>query len=384
MARGSITKRGDSWRIAVELPADETGKRRQRFETFTGSKKDADKRLTELLSLVDQQRLGISPKVTVGEYLERWLSDYASTKSPSTLHYYTTMAHRYIAPRVGNVQLGKVTPAHIVRLLASLREAPRTDGKEGKLSPSTVAGAYRTLRAALNAAVRWQLITRNPCDGAQPPRVPRSEMKCFTVEEARRFLDAAEQEGPMWAAFFAVLLQTGCRPGELRALRWEDVSLDAGTLHIQRTAQRIPGQGIVVGTTKTGSSRRPVALGTDVVALLRRQRAEQNAHRLTMGPLWANNDLVFASEVGTYLDNKQMRVAFERICERAGVPRIRLYDLRHTSASLLLAAGVHPKVVSERLGHSSVNLTLQTYSHVLPGLQRDASETLEGLLRRAT
>lgn len=381
MARGSVTKRGNSWRIAVELPPDPlTGKRRQRFESLRGAKRDADRRLRELLVLADQGRLGIASKATLAEYLEAWLRDYASTRSPKTLAIYESMVRLHVVPRLGSIRLSALTPAHFVALLTALREAPRPDGK-GTLAPATASAVYRMLRTAMNVAVKWGLLARSPMDGVEAPRVPRKEMRVFTVEQAQRFLAAAADEGLRWHAYFALALYTGARPGELRALRWVDLDLETGTMHVQRHAQRLPGKGIVVGPTKTSSGRRPIALGADLVALLRRHRAAQNEHRLSMGPLWRDHGLVFASEVGTFIEAKAARMAFERICRRAGVPVIRPYDLRHTSASLLLASGVHPKVVAERLGHANVTLTLSTYSHVLPGLQKDAAETLEAALR---
>lgn len=384
MARGSVTKRGDAWRIAVELEPDpETGKRRQRFETFHGSKKEADNRLVELLSQVNQHQIGASPKLTIAEYLDRWLTDHVSARAPKTHASYGFMARAYVVPHLGKVQLSKLTPSHVARFLSTLRDVPRSDGKEGKLSPATINATYRALHAALNTAVKWQLIPTNPVDAVETPSVPRKEMRTFTVEQAQAFLAASAEEGVKWQAFFTLWLHAGSRPGELKALKWEHLDLESGTVSIQQHAQRVRGVGKVIGQPKTSYGRRPVALGPDVVALLRRQRAEQNALRLSLGPLWQDNGLVFPSEVGSILEDKRVHHTFQRICRRAGVPLIRPYDLRHSSASLLLAAGVHPKVVAERLGHSNVNLTLSTYSHVLPGLQRDAAETLEAMMRKA-
>jgi len=386
MARGSVVSRGkNTWRIAVELEPDpETGSRRQRWETFHGGKKDAEKRLTELLADVDKGLLGVDPKATLAAYLGTWLQDYASTLAPKTFASYQQYVRLYVVPHLGSVQLGKFTPSHVVRLLSILRDAPRQDGREGKLSASTLSAVYRMLHTALNCAVKWQLISRNPADGADGPRVPRKEMKTFTVEQAQAFLAASEAEGLKWQTFFTLWLHAGSRPGELKALRWTDVDLERGMVSVQQHAQRVRGVGRVVGQPKTAGSRRPVALGPDVVALLRRHRVEQNARRLQMGPLWQDNGLVFPSEIGTILEDKRVHHTFQRVCDRAGVPRIRPYDLRHSSASLLLAAGVHPKIVAERLGHANVNLTLNTYSHVLPTLQQDAANTLEAMLRRAT
>lgn len=385
MARGSITKRGDSYRIAVELPPDPTtGQRRRRFETFHGTKKQAEKRLTELQALVDCQQLGASPKMTVAAYIERWLQDHVASRAPKTHESYSTLMRAYVVPHLGNVPLGKLTPSHLVRLFAILREVPRHDKKQGKLSPSTIAIVHRTLRAALNCAVKWQILPRSPMTGVDSPSVPKKEMKTFTVEQAQVFLDASADEGLKWDAFFNVWLTTGARPGELRALRWVDLNLETGIVSIQQSGQRIKKVGRVIGQPKTPGSRRPIALSPDVVVLLQRHRVSQNEARLKMGPLWQDQGLVFPSDMGTMLEDKQIHHAFTRICERADVPRIRPYDLRHSSASLLLAAGVHPKVVAERLGHANVSLTLNTYSHVLPGLQQDATNTLAKLLKRSS
>lgn len=165
------------------------------------------------------------------------------------------------------------------------------------------------------------------------------------------------------------------------AVKWQDVNLDAGTIAVQQNIQRVWGIGKVTRQPKISGGRRPIALDPDVIALLRRHKAEQDAERLALGPLWHDNDLVYPSQAGTALEDKRIHEVFTRICARADVPRIRSYDLRLSRASLLLAADVHPKVVAERLVHSSVNLILSTYSRVLPTLQQDAADTLGKLLR---
>lgn len=383
MARGSVTRRGESWRIVVELEPDPiTGKRRQRFETFRGAKRDADKRLTELLSQVDQGLVQASPKMTLGQYLERWLRDYAATKAPKTYCAYETVVRRYIVPHLGNVVLGKLRPAQVLALQTKLREAPRADGRPGKLSGTTLKHAHRVLHTALQCAVKWQLIARNPASAIDAPKAPRSEMKAFTLEQAQAFLASSAEEGSKWQAFFTTFLTTGLRIGELIGLRWEDIDLDAATLGVRQNIQRVNKIGVVGGGPKTAGSRRPIALGPDVVALLREHRREQQSLRVKAGTESADGGLVFPSGRGTPLSEKTIHNVFTRICAKAGVPRIRPYDLRHSCATLMLASGVHPKVVAERLGHSTVNLTLNTYSHVLPTLQQDAANTLDSMLRR--
>ncbi len=382
MARGSIIQRGDkTWRIAVELEPDPlTGKRRQQWHTFHGGKRAAEEERTRLQAEADKGKLVADPKMTVADYFEKWLSDYASTKGPKTCSTYRCLVKNYVVPHLGAVQLGKLTPSHLVKLFSLLRETSRKDTGE-KLSPATLNAVFRMVRTAMNVAVKRELIGRNPIKGVDAPSVPRKEMKTFTVEQAKAFLDASVDEGLKWQGFFTLLLTTGARPGELKAIRWIDINLDTKMMSIQQNGQRVPGVGRVIGQPKTGGSRRQVALSTDVVSLLKKHRIEQNEERLQSGPLWKDNGLVFCSEVGTMLEDKAVRRAFYRICDRASVPRIRPYDLRHSSASLLLAAGIHPKVVAERLGHANVNLTLNLYSHVLPGLQQDAADTLEALLR---
>ena len=196
MARGSITKRGDAWRIAIELPPDpETGKRRQRFETFVGLKRDADKRLTELLAVADQHKLGVTSTTTVTEYLDRWLADYAVTLAPKTRASYAHVTRLYVVPMLGGVRLDRLTPSHIVGVLAKLRDAPRSDGRDGHLGPSTIRAVYRLLHTALATAVKWRILTANPADGVDAPRVPRRDMQSFAVEQAQQCLAATTEEG---------------------------------------------------------------------------------------------------------------------------------------------------------------------------------------------
>jgi integrase len=382
MARGSVIARGEkTWRVIVELPPDPiTGKRQQKFETVKGSKKDADKRLTELLALVDQNRLDVSPKLTLGQFLDRWLHDYAASLAPSTYKRYEQLVKNQIVPHVGNVQLRKVAPSNLVRLFSTLRDSQRLDGR-GKLSSQSQMHTYRMLHTALECARKWRYIPVNPMMDVDAPKVTRSEMRTFTVEQAQSFLFAAGSEALKWQMFFWLALTGGLRSGELRGLRWQDVDLTASTLRVQQSISRIVGVGRVTRQPKTAGSRRPIALGDDVMTLLRCHKAEQNVERLALGPLWQDHNLVFPSEVGTPLEDKRIREVFFRICDRAGVPHIRPYDLRHSCASLILGAGFNLKVVSERLGHSSTSLTLSTYSHVSPTMQREAANALETLLR---
>ena len=237
MARGSVTKRGDAWRIAVELERDPaTGKRRQWFETFHGNKKEADRRLTELLGLLDQGKLGVSSKQTVSEFLAVWLRDGCADLAPKTVSGYRFIISHYVEPHIGTLAVSKLTPAILVGFFRRLRESRRGDGREGSLSPSTIRSVYRLLHTALVRAVKWRVLPANPIDGVDAPSVPRREMKSLTVEQAQGFLTAASGEAMKWQAFFSLALLAGSRPGELRALRWSDVDLECGLFTIQRAA----------------------------------------------------------------------------------------------------------------------------------------------------
>jgi integrase len=373
VARGSIVRRGDAFRIAVELPPNAvTGKRRQRWETFHGTKREAEKRLTELLSLADQRRLGINPRTTLREFLTSWLENEASQRAPKTYARYKQLVENQVAPALGNVRLGQLGASQIVGLDKTLRDR--------HYAAQTRKHVFRLLHVALAYAVALRVLSAHPMDGLKAPSVPKSEMRTFTVAQAKAFLDATTAEGPKWHAFFLIAITTGLRQSELRGLRWQDVDLDHGMLRVQQSIMRVHGIGRVTKGAKNDGSRRAVAL--DQVAreaLVAHRAAQRPLYRL--GPIWQELDLVFPSEVGTPLEDKRIHRVFTRACAAAEVPRIRPYDLRHSCASFLLAAGVHPKVVAERLGHSSVNLTLNTYSHLLPGLQQEAADTLGKLLR---
>jgi len=320
--------------------------------------------------------------ITLAQYSERWLKDYASTKAPKTYAWFQQLVRDHVCPHIGKVRLDKLTRAHIVQPQGTLRSTDRRDGKPGKLSANTIRHIHRVLHAAPAKAVKWQLIATNPADGVDAPSVPRKEMSTFNLEEAQKFTAHAPAQGIKWETFFVIFLTTGLSIGELVGLRWQDVALETATVSVRQNIQCVAHVGLVVKEPKSAAGRRSLALGPDLVALLRKHRAEQNQLRLQLGPLWEDNYLVFPNETGKPLSEKTIHNVFTRVCKAAGVPRIRPYDLRHCCATFLLAAGVHPKVVSERLGHSNINLTLTTFSHVLPSLQRDAAETLERFLRK--
>jgi len=273
-------------------------------------------------------------------------------------------------PALGKRPLARVEPQDLQRLYSRKLE-------EG-LAARTVGKLHVVLHRALQDAVRWGLVGRNVCDAVRPPKVHAQEMRTLSPDEARQFLAAAE--GDALEALYVLAITSGLRQGELLALKWQDVDLEAGQLQVRRTIARVNGRGFVEQEPKSARSRRSIALTPLAVDALRRHRARQLERRM-IALVWEENDLVFANEVGRPIEAQNLvRRSFHPLLKRAELQRVRFHDLRHTAATLLLAQGVHPKVVQEMLGHSTVSLTLDTYSHVMPNMQAEAAAKMQAAL----
>lgn len=371
--QGHIRKRGkNSWAVVVDSGRDPiTGERRQVWRTVRGRKRDAEALLVEL---IHQRDTGIDvrpERMTVGQFLERWLRDYAEANlAPSTLRRYRQLIYLHLLPALGSIPLTQLRPLHIQACYAQMLAKG--------LAPRTALHAHRVLREALGHALKWQLIARNPADAVEAPRPSRTEIKTPSVAQLHRLLDAAKATSLGTLVHLAVL--TGLRQGELLGLRWDDVDLDEGVLYVRQTAQWLPGKGVVFRPPKTHRSTRPVALSPATVTVLRQHRRAQLKTRIRLGPSYDDHGLVFASPQGFPLDPSNLRRAWRGVIRASGLPPLRFHDLRHAHASLLLQHGVHPKVVSERLGHATVTTTLDTYSHTIPGLQTEAVAQLDETL----
>jgi integrase len=335
-------------------------------------------KLTKALSDRNVGMVFYAGKLTVGEYLDRWLRDSVkgAVKETTYANYsYVTRVH--LSPTLGRVMLKNLTPVHVRSLYSEKARA--------NLSAATVKKMHVVLRKALSQAVSDGLVPRNAADGAKPPRVSASgeEIRPLDPQECGVFLRSSR--GEKLEALYVLGVHCGLREGELLALRWEDVNLDAAkpALHVRRTLTRgEDGRGYVVGaSTKSGKGRR-VRLTRQAVAALKDHRKRQLEERMRLAAIWQDQGLVFSSETGSLLNPSNLRNrSFKRIKERSGVREdLRFHDLRHTCATLLLGEGVNPKVVSEMLGHASVTITLNTYSHVLPDMQDSATDAMEAAL----
>jgi len=283
----------------------------------------------------------------------------------------------HIILALGSTPLQSLTPAMLNAFYGEMLADGRKYGKGG-LSARTVRYTHMILRRALSDAVRQQLLVRNVADSASPPR-PRATaaMKTWSGPELRAFLDSTVNE--RFHAAFLLAATTGMRRGEVLGLHWRDLDLDAGRAAVTQTLIAVRGQ-LIFSAPKTAKGRRLVALDAFTVAALREHRRSQLVERLSFGPDYQDSDLVFCQENGEPVHPDRFSDLFDRLVKVAVLPRIRLHDLRHTHATLALAAGVHPKVVSERLGHATVSITLDSYSHALPAMQEEAAERVAALV----
>ncbi len=408
--RGSIRRRGSTWEFLVELgmflaqrclicgrrfwverkPKEvcprcggqlvEREERRRMTKGGFATRKECAAAMNKALAALADETFVLTTKATVREYLTReWLPAAKSTIRESTYNSYVQHVDCHVVPFIGSVKLQKVTGATLNGLYARLAETGRKNGKRG-LSPATVHHVHSCLHRAFRDAVRWGYLQRNPADAADPPRqrgTERREMKTWTAEQLRAFLAFTKDE-PLYSLWHT-LAMTGMRRGEGLGLRWEDVDFEAGRLAVRRAL--IPsGRDVVVSEPKTARGRRSIAIDPETVSVLRAQAARQLVQQAQWQEGWTDSGYVFTLENGEHLNPEAVTRWFRQAVRKSMLPKIRLHDLRHTHATLALQADVHPKVVSERLGHATVSITLDTYSHAIPALQEEAAALIAGLV----
>jgi integrase len=378
--KGHIRKRGKSWAVVFDLGRDASGKRRQKWHSVPGTRRNAERELARLLNELNTGAYVEPARMTFSEYLDRWLADYAKPKvSPKTFERYQEMIDGHIRPALGAYLLPKLAPLHIQAFYSRALASGRKDGRGG-LSAQSVVHFHRLLHKALAQAVRWQLLARNPVDAVEPPRVERQEMRALDEDETASLLSLLAESRLYMPTMLAVT--TGLRRGEILGLRWDNVDLVAGTLAVVQSLEQTK-DGLRLKTPKTQRSRRSVALPAMTTAALRLHRAKQAEERLALGPAYDDEGFVCPRPGGAPWAPDVFSTAFAAFVRRSGMKAFRFHDLRHTHASHLLKADVHPKIVSERLGHSSIGITLDTYSHVLPGMQQDAARLIDAALEAA-
>jgi integrase len=367
--KGHVRRRGATWCCVYDEGTDENGRRKQRWLGGFRTKREAQNALTDVLSRLGRGEYVLPSRLTVGEYLPAWVDGLALSKAELTVATYRRVVRRQVIPSLGWMPLQRVTTADLNALYAKL--------SAGGLAPSTVRLVHNVVHKALEAAVRQQLVVRNVAGYADRPKIPRVPRRTWSARELRQFLDATTTDRLYAAYLFAAT--TGARRGEVLGLRWFDVNLAGGRAAIVQTVIPTGGKRWTFSTTKTGQGRR-IALDSTTVRALEAHRERQMAERAEWAEGYVDHDLVFARENGEPLDPNGFSEVFAAALKRAKMPPIRLHDLRHTHATLALAAGIHPKIVSERLGHSSVKITLDLYSHATPVLEETAAELVAALV----
>jgi integrase len=377
--KGTVIKRGKSWSVVLDLGRDAAGKRKREWHSGYRTKKDAERARIELLSSIDKNTHVSPSKLTVNNFLaDEWLPAIRASVRPSTLDSYEQMIRVHVAPTLGATKLQKLTAAQLNGFYADLLEGGRRDGKG--LAPKSVRNIHVVLRKALGDAVRWNLLTRNPAEFADPPKLVdsgRREMASWTAQELSTFLDATSDHH-LFAAWL-LAASTGMRRGEVLGLRWQDIDFNNSRLGVRQTVITVNYE-VLLSTPKTVKGRRSIALDSRTLATLKEHRKRQLEERMSVG-IYHDKGLVFARPDGGPIHPDFFSQSFDRLVAKTKLPRIRLHDLRHTHATLALQAGVHPKVVSERLGHSSVSFTMDVYSHAIPAMQADAAEAVAAPLR---
>jgi integrase len=356
------------WQGAVELGWVDGARRRKTVTRRT--RVEVTRELRRLLTEAEAGRLTYEKSPTLEAWMSTYLNEVAAVRvRSSTLHGYHQLARLYINPQLGRHHLDSIRPQHISSLYRDLSE---------RLAPVSVRRVHAVLRRSLTVAVRWGLIPTNPATMVDPPSVSSRSIHPYSVDEARTFLAAIE--GDRLEARWRIALALGLRQGEVLGLGWPHVDFERKLLTVERSLQRQPGGNLALVRTKTERSHRVVPMAPHIAEALHRRQEVQAADRVRVGPGWHDSDLVFTTQLGTPIHPRNDYRAFQALITRADLRRVRLHDLRHTTASLLLAQGVSARVVMEILGHSQISITLDTYTHVDPELSRTAATRMEELL----
>lgn len=369
--RGSVTKKGARWYVVLDLGRDENGKRKRKWHGGFATKREAERAQAKLVHDLDQGVYSEPSRLTVAEYVRDWLEDKPNLAQTTREGYQREL--KRVTKRLGGLKLKDLTPSTIKSFYRDLTAAG--------YAPKSVRNTAGVLHKALADAVADGALARNPADGLELPQSERPETQTWTADELARFLSHVESHR-LYAAF-VVLCSTGMRRSELLGLRWRNIDLDAGTAAIVDTVVMESNRPkLRLGTTKSRRSRRVIAFDTATVTVLREHKVRQNGERLIAGEAWEDLDLVFSTALGGTVSPNMFTRWTKRLAGEAGVRPLTPHSAgRHTWATLALSSGkIHPKVVQERLGHSSISITLDRYSHVVEGMDREAAEIVAAMI----
>lgn len=366
---GGVFQRADG-RWAAEMDLGWIDGKRRRRRVYGTTEREVRTKLSDLRRAADRgQNLAAKPQ-SLADWLAHWLTEVKAHDGtrPSTLRRYREVVDHHLVPVLGKVRLDKLTPGDVERLLAARRET---------VAPATLLKIHAVLRVALADAERRDLVPRNVARAVKGPRLSTTERRAPTVEEGKALLTLAADDP--YEAIFVLGLTMGLRRGETLGLKWQDLDLDGRTLRVQRALQRVDGTLRQV-ETKTRASCRPLPVPVLAVKALERRRARQEADKLAAGDAWTETGLVFTTGLGRPVDPRNVNRRFDRLRERAGLPWLRLHDLRHGCATYLLAHGVDSRTVMEILGHTTIRQTMDRYGHALPDRVRAAADAMDDAL----
>ncbi len=373
--RGHIVKRSEnSWSVKISLGRDPTtGKYKQQWVTVKGTKREAESKLTELLRSLETGSYIKPTELTTSEYLQQWLTNQASISiRPSTYRGYESIIRYHFTPAFGSIPLKELRPFHVQKYYS--------DKLESGLSIRTVSHHHRLLHTALESAVKQGLLVRNIVEAVEAPKPRRAKLTLITAEDLEKILDSLK--GSYYYALIYTAAYTGLRRGEILGLRWCDLDLDLARLSVNQALYQYKAGQFLITEPKSSKSRRLVDLPPSLALLLRKHKASMETHTILLGKRLDKTDYVFMAPDGKPILPGTLTHVFIKTTKRLGYSNLRFHDLRHAHASLMLKAGIHPKIVSERLGHATVAFTLDVYSSVVPGLQEQAAKRFDDLLNQ--
>lgn len=373
--KGHVRKKGSSWQISWDIGEDENGKRKQRWKNVRGTKKEAQEELRRQLNLVDNNIVVDDKNITLKAHLKEWLEIVETELSPTTYERYEGIVDNHLIPNLGKIKLAKLSTQHIESYYTKAQREGRADGKGG-LSKQTVLHIHRLLHKALKKAVSWQRLVRNPAaeEYITIPKPDKSERLTFTTDETLELLEKAKDNMLHLPVLLAVTI--GLRRGEVTGLKWSDIDLDNRKLSVRRVLVETRAKGVQTKEPKTHRSSRSITLPSVTVKALRQYKVEQMEIALQIGSKFSNDDFIFSTPL-SQLRPSQLTTNYRAFISRKGFKHVTFHDLRHTHATHLLEQNIHPKVVSERLGHSNISITLDTYSHIIPNMQEEAANKVD-------
>jgi integrase len=378
--KGYIRKKDNNWQFTVDTGTDPiTGKRKRKSKGGFRTKKECEAAMAEMITTIEKGQYFEASNMSLEDYMQKWIKEYAEIQvAYSTYKRYCELIDGYINKNLGKMELSKLKPLHVQEFYS------RCINEYG-LSSTTTKQIHAILNKALNQAVKWQIINVNPCLSVEKPKKAKVEMLVLDEIQLNKLLDRTKD----MTIFLPILIgaTTGMRLGEICGITWDNVDLKGNILYVKQQLQEVKGSLELVAL-KTKSSKRKIILLDYTINMLKEARKKQLENKLMLGDEYVNSNFVVQQWNGKPYNPKYISRNFRRVIKEYGIaeelkiPSIRFHDLRHTHATLLLKAGVNPKVVAERLGHTTVNMTLNTYSHVLPDMQKDAVDKLNNLLAK--